>query len=141
MTQVDFHFNAPDKLAYGCRLVRKVFGGGMGALVVCADAAQHAEFDRLLWSFSELDFIPHVDAADPLAAETPVLLALSAPDAVTRDVLVNLGPQVPAGFGRFERLVELVGADDADREAARERWRYYRDRGYEIRNHDVAQAR
>lgn len=137
MTQVDFHFNAPDKLAYGCRLVRKVFTAGHGALVVCADAAQQEEFDRLLWSFSELDFIPHVDAGDELAERTPVLLAVGTPESVSRDVLVNLGAEVPAGFGRFERLVELVGADDADREAARLRWRFYRDRGYEIRNHDV----
>ncbi len=140
MTQVDFHFNTPDKLAYGCRLLRKVFNGGLGAVVVCADAAQHAEFDRLLWSFSELDFIPHVDALDALAAETRVLLTVATPDSVCRDVLVNLGRAVPDGFSRFDRLVELVGADDADREAARERWRFYRDRGYEIRNHDVARG-
>jgi DNA polymerase-3 subunit chi len=138
MTQVDFHFNMPDKLGYGCRLVRKVFRAGLGALVVCADEKQRSEFDRLLWTFSEPEFIPHVMADDELAAQTPILLAVGDTEAPSRDVLVNLGPDLPAGFSRFDRLVELVGTEPQDRSAARERWRFYRDRGYEIRNHDVA---
>ena len=138
MTQVDFHFNMPDKLGYGCRLVRKVFRAGLGAVVVCANEEQRGEFDRLLWTFSEPEFIPHVMADDQLAGQTPILLALGDTEAISRDVLVNLGPDLPAGFSRFDRLVELVGTDPDDRDAARERWRFYRDRGYEIRNHDVA---
>jgi DNA polymerase-3 subunit chi len=53
-------------------------------------------------------------------------------------VLVNLGQTTPTGFARFERLIEVVGLDQADREPGRERWRFYRDRGYQVTTHDIA---
>ena len=53
------------------------------------------------------------------------------------DVLVSLMPQVPAGFEQFARLIEVVSLDEADRAQARERWRYYTSRGYQIQRHDV----
>jgi DNA polymerase-3 subunit chi len=137
LTQVDFHFNVPDKLQYGCRLVRKVRQAGHRILVWCDDEARLAEFDRQLWTFSD-DFIPHVMASDPIAPDTPVLLSSEAPDTDHHEVMINLGNRTPPTFSRFDRLIELVSADDADRERARERYRFYRDRGYPLRNHDVA---
>jgi DNA polymerase-3 subunit chi len=52
-------------------------------------------------------------------------------------VLVNLGEHVPAGFDRFERLIEVVTLDDADRQQARGRWKHYTDLGYAIVRHDL----
>lgn len=54
--------------------------------------------------------------------------------------MLNLHTESPASFSRFERLIELVGAADDDRRLARDRYRFYRDRGYEIRHHDLAKA-
>jgi DNA polymerase-3 subunit chi len=138
LTRVDFHFNAPDKLRYGCRLVRKIYRAHHKVLVWCDDAVRLAEFDRMLWTFSQHDFIPHVAASDPLAAETPVLLAGEPVETAFHDVLVNLGSGTPPMFSRFERLVEVVADDLADRDAARERWRFYRDRGYPMHRHDLS---
>ena len=137
MTRVDFHFNAPEKLEYGCRLVRKILRAGQ-RVVVFADPVSIAKFDAALWTFSQLDFIPHVAAGDALAAQTPVLLCSEAVETAHCDVLVNLGTGTPAFFSRFERLIEVVGPDDDDRAAARERWRYYKDRGYPLESHDLA---
>lgn len=141
MTRVDFHFNAPDKLSYGCRVVRKAYRAKHPVLVWCDDRARLDAFDRLLWSEPPADFVPHVRAADPLAAHTPILLADTAVDTDAHDVLVNLGSVPPPMFARFERLIEIVGTDEDDRAAARERWRFYRDRGYPMTRHDVAGAR
>jgi DNA polymerase-3 subunit chi len=55
-------------------------------------------------------------------------------------VLVNLHPESPPSFSRFERLIEIVGTDDDDRQQARGRFRFYRDRGYEIHHHDLAKS-
>ncbi|MNC95608.1 DNA polymerase III subunit chi [compost metagenome] len=52
-------------------------------------------------------------------------------------MLINLRPQQPPYFGRYQRLIEIVSLDDGDRAGARERFRFYRDRGYEIRSHDL----
>ncbi|MCO5107769.1 MAG: DNA polymerase III subunit chi [Burkholderiaceae bacterium] len=138
MTRVDFHFNAPDKLRYGCRLVRKIYRAHHKVLVWCDDAVRLAEFDRMLWTFSQHDFIPHVGAADPLAPETPVLLAAEPTETPFHEVLVNLGSATPPMFSRFDRLIEVVASDEGDREAARGRWRFYRDRGYPLERHDLA---
>jgi DNA polymerase-3 subunit chi len=138
MTRVDFHFNAPDKLHYGCRLLRKIHRSKGRAVIWCEDAAELARFDELLWTFSDQDFIPHVAVDDPLAAETPfVLVAEDRIECPHHDVLVNLARQRPPPFSRFERLVEIVSADPDDRRLARERWRFYKDRGYPLNTYDV----
>lgn len=138
MTRVDFHFNAPDKLRYACRLVRKIHRSGTRVVVFSSDQAQLGEFDRLLWTFSPLSFIPHVAVGDRLASETPVLLASDDAPAPWHEVLINLGPETPAHFSRYERLVEIVASDETDRRAGRERWKFYRERGYPMNSHDCA---
>jgi DNA polymerase III subunit chi len=140
MTRIDFHFNAPDKVGYGCRLVRKIYRAGQRVVVSCDDAAALARFDDALWSFSQLDFIPHVMAGDRLAARTPVVLAGSAEDLPHHDVLVNIGDATPSFFASFERLIEVVTADPADRDRARSRFRFYKDRGYPMGTHDLTAA-
>jgi DNA polymerase III subunit chi len=137
VTRVDFHFNAPDKLHYCSRLLRKVLRTGQRA-VVHGEPAAIADLDKLLWTFSALDFIPHVAASDPLAPRTPVLLCSEPCDTQDIGLLVNLAPSTPAFFSRFERLIEVVGTDDEDRARARERWRFYKDRGYAVASFDLA---
>jgi len=139
MTEVAFHFNVPDKLAYACRLVRKARGTGAN-VVVTGEAALLRALDTELWTFSPLEFIPHCHAAQADAqvlAASPVVLADAPRGAPHREVLVNLGGAVPEGFERFERLVEVVSLDEADRQQARGRWKHYKDRGYDIVRHDV----
>ena len=137
MTRIDFHVNAPDPIGYACRLVRKAYRAGQHVVVCCDDPARLQAFDEALWSVSPHDFVPHVAASDPLAAETPVLLTASPDGLPWHGVLVNLGGTLPEGFARFERLVEVVGTDAI--EHGRERWRFYRDRGYPLSpTHDVA---
>lgn len=139
MTRIDFHVNAPDPLGHGCRLVRKIYRAGQHVVVCCDDPARLRAFDERLWTFEPQDFVPHVMASDPLAAETPVLLTLSPDGLPWHDVLVNLGSGTPEGFARYERLVEIVGATDDERARGRDRFRFYRDRGYPLGTpHDLA---
>jgi DNA polymerase-3 subunit chi len=53
-------------------------------------------------------------------------------------VLVNLHRDPPPFFSRFERLAEIVGTDEDSVAAGRARYRFYRERGYELRNHDLS---
>jgi DNA polymerase-3 subunit chi len=138
MTAVAFHFNAPDKLAYACRLLRKAVGNG-SRVVVTAEADALKRLDTLLWTFSQLDFVPHAmqsgDAS--VVAASPVILSESVANAPHQQVLLNLGPQVPEGFERFERLIEVVSLDDGDRQLARSRWKHYADKGLTMTRHDL----
>ncbi|WP_250499099.1 DNA polymerase III subunit chi [Caballeronia sp. GAWG1-5s-s] len=134
MTRIDFHTNVGDPLAYACRLARKAYASGR-SVVVLADPARLAAFDEQLWTFAPLEFVPHCMAKSALAQETPVVLAADLDDVPHHQVLVNLGAPVPAQFARFERLVEIIGDDADELTAGRERFRFYRDRGYAIETH------
>jgi DNA polymerase-3 subunit chi len=108
-------------------------------IVVTAEADVLRELDVALWTFSPLEFIPHcgTSAGSVMAGASPVMLTGDARGSPHSQVLVNLGEHVPAGFDRFERLIEVVTLDDADRQQARGRWKHYTDLGYAIVRHDL----
>lgn len=140
MTEVAFHFNAPDKVGYACRLLRKAVASG-ARVVVTGEPEQLRALDVELWTFSALDFVAHCHAAassPQMMQPSPVVLADAPEAAPHRQVVVNLGAAVPAGFERFERLIEVVTVDEQDRTQARGRWKHYADRGYAITRHDLA---
>lgn len=139
MTEIAFHFNAPDKLAYACRFARKVHRSG-ARLVITAPADMLHALDRMLWALAPQDFVAHCrsDADEELVHASPVLLAVDVPSTAHHEVLLNLYGEIPEGFARFERLVEVVSAqDETDRAQARSRWRHYASRGYSIVRHDL----
>ena len=138
MTEVAFHFNAPDSLSYACRLLRKAVGSGAKVVVTGAPDTLR-ELDALLWTFSATDFVPHclADSEAHVVAASPVVLATSIASTSHQQVLLNLGRLVPEGFDRFERVIELVGQDEQQRQLARARWKQYTDRGYAITRHDL----
>ena len=138
MTEVAFHFNAPDSLSYACRLLRKAVGSG-AKVVVTGPPDTLRELDALLWTFSATDFVPHclADSEAHVVAASPVILATSIASTAHQQVLLNLGRLVPEGFDRFERVIELVGQDEQQRQLARARWKQYTDRGYAITRHDL----
>lgn len=141
MTAVAFHFNVPDRRAYTCRLLRKAYRAG-ARVVVTGESAQLAELDRLLWTFEALEFIPHWRgaSADELPARfqaTPVLLSPGHSARFGHDVLVNLGQDVPQAYTQYQRVIEIVGRDDLDRDGARGRWRQYSAEGCSIERHEV----
>jgi DNA polymerase III subunit chi len=138
MTQVDFHTNVGDKLLYACRLARKAYQAGQ-PLVVTGEAAVLREFDTQLWTFSALDFIPHCGIDSALSAKTPIVLTEQLNDVPHYGILLNLGLSVPEEFARFERLLEVVGDMPDDLEAGRERYRFYRDRGYSLNSYKATQ--
>jgi DNA polymerase-3 subunit chi len=142
MTEISFHFNVPDRTEYACRLLRKALRKGAQVVVTGAPPVL-AELDRALWSFDPLEFVPHVmprpgQALAPRLRTTPVWLVADLAQAGHHDVLVNLHDDAPAGFESFARVIEIVTPIEADRAAARQRWKHYATRGYAIEKHEVA---
>ena len=139
MTEIAFHFNAPDKLAYVCRFARKALRHG-AKLVILGEAHALTRLSTQLWSVSPVDFLAHASQADggQMLASSPIVLAQHLQDLPHHDVLVNLTSQVPGEFERFARVVEIVSStDEMDRHEARERWRAYSARGFSITRHDL----
>ncbi len=140
MTQIDFYTHVQDKRLLACKLSAKALEQGLRVLVLTADEAMAVKVDQLLWSVPATGFLPHCRARDELAPVTPVIVDHDPGELLHEQVLLNLSGTRPVFFSRFQRLIEIVTTDEADREAARGRFRFYRDRGYEIRSHDMSQA-
>jgi DNA polymerase-3 subunit chi len=140
MTQIDFYFHVENKLQTACALSAKAYARGMRVLAFCPDAATGQKFSRLLWSSQAVSFIPHCAPDDPLAPVTPVIVDHDGSNPSHDEVLINLRAELPAFFGRFQRLIEIVSLDESDRSEARARFKFYRDRGYAIQNHDLSKS-
>ena len=138
MTSIDFYFNAHDRVEVACRLAAKAFAQNKRMLIYAPQPELAQRVDKLLWTQPAIGFLPHCAAHDRLAPQTPLLIAQDDASPAGYAVLLNLSQDCPPHFERFERLLELVAADDAQRQAGRSRYRFYRDRGYSIATHDLA---
>jgi len=136
MVAIDFHVTA-HKADYLCRLVRKAHRAGHRVAIYHHDASVIEALDRRLWSFSPTDFLPHCRAGDALAQASPIILLTANEPGPHHEVLVNCDLGWPPHFSRFDRLIELVGTDDKERNAGRVRWKFYRDRGYPLNYFDT----
>jgi DNA polymerase III subunit chi len=137
MTQIDFYTHVPDKLQAACQILGRAFEVQSRVFVFAPDAHVADTLDRLLWTSPAIGFVPHCRGRDSVAAETPIVIDHEA-SAAHDDVLLNLHSEWPPFFARFKRLIEIVGIDDNDRLPARERFRFYRDRGYQIKTFNAA---
>ncbi|MFA5488740.1 MAG: DNA polymerase III subunit chi [Candidimonas sp.] len=146
MARVDFAFGAPDRLQMACEVAHKHYLAGRRILVYSQDARRLSQFDGMLWSVEPTSFVPHVRADDPLAAATPIWLVDASPAAwrekqAGADVwLLNLDDACPPNAHAFERILEIVSDDDADKQKARQRWRQYQADGHALRAHQVGKA-
>ncbi len=139
MTEISFHFNAPDKAAYACRFARKALRKGRQVVIQAAEPLLGV-LDDALWNMAPHDFVAHcrVGGSPEQWSVSPIVLTHDATELPHHDILLNLLERIPEGFGSFSELIEVVSADDAhDRDAARSRWRHYQERGYALIRHDL----
>lgn len=138
MTQVFFYHGASDKIAAACALLGGAYAKKKPMLVFAPEKAIANSVDRMLWTHPALGFVPHCQADSPLAAETPIVITDSLDSIPQDERLMNLSQVVPPGFSRFQNLIEVVGQDEDERSAARDRVKFYKDRGYEVRYFDLS---
>jgi DNA polymerase III subunit chi len=138
MTTIDFYFNASDRFQVACRLAGKALAQKKRMLIYAPEPETASRIDKLLWTWPAIGFVPHCALHDPLAAETPILIGADTESPRECELLLNLGADCPPHFERFERLLEVVPPDEAERQAGRSRYRFYQSRGYKISHHDLA---
>jgi DNA polymerase-3 subunit chi len=143
MTRVDFYIlpetaKPPEgAVMTACKLCDKAAAGGL-RVYVYAPGELAGSVDGALWSFRQGSFISHERLASPLQPPLPlVLIGDAEPPEGFGQVMINLAAEVPAFFSRFERVMEIVDGDAARRAQSRERYKFYRDRGYELASHNL----
>ncbi|MCP1373497.1 DNA polymerase III subunit chi [Dyella lutea] len=122
-------------LLLACELAKRAYAAQQPTLVLCRDFEQAEALDELLWDFDEDAFIPHQLAGDDDDAQTAVLLVPPGIETPDRPLLINLREQRPEG--RYERVLEVVAADPAEREGSRRRWREYAGLGFTVNKFDM----
>ena len=141
MTRIDFYSlkeqSSGDRFLLACRLVERIHAAGHRVYIQVPEPEQARHLDRLLWTFKQQSFLPHGLAEDADQELTPILINHKDDPGDESQVLINLTLEVPSFFGSFDRLCELIDKDLTVRDAGRQRYAYYRDRGYPLHHHEV----
>lgn len=141
MTRIDFYIlddNAHgDRYHLSCRIAEKAWGEGHRVLIHTSSVQEARHLDSLLWTYRDGSFIPHglLGEADPEA--NPILIGHGTDAGGEEDVLINLAPGIPEFFSNFDRVIEPVDHDAEVRDASRQRYRFYRDRGYPLKDQRI----
>ncbi|MBL8496441.1 DNA polymerase III subunit chi [Nitrosomonas sp. JL21] len=136
MTQVFFYSGSENKLQTACRLCAKALQQDMDVIIYSPDEALIEQMDGLLWTFSAGSFIPHARTSDDehIMAMTPIILSNRIHTDDHYKVLLNLDHRPPPRLDQFERVIEIAGDSEDDKLSARERYRFYKDAGFEIQH-------
>ena len=124
-----------DPLLLVCELAKKAFDSGQSTLILARSFEQAEQLDEKLWEFDEAAFIPHQIAGDDDDAITPVLIV--PPDVHTSDRALVINLRDEAAPGLFDRVLEVVPADEEQRLGSRQRWKTYQHAGFEVAKHDM----
>ena len=138
MTRIEFFFNVDDKLAKAAELCEESVDKGRELMIFTQGDEMNAAFQQVLWQQSVTSFLACTKADKAIRRHTSILVSDNSDHLIKDDILINLQAEYPPFFSRFRYLVELVGNDDADKATARLKFRFYRDRGYEIKSTDMA---
>lgn len=137
MTEISFYTFADNKLAVARQLTAKAVARGMQVMLYAPDSALAGTLDALLWTTPAQSFLPHCRDTHPLSGQTPVLIGENADALAQADLMINLHHDRPPAFSRFGRLLEIVSTDADDIEQGRQRYRFYRERGYALTTIDL----
>ena len=140
MTRIDFYLlsdvDRVAKLRFACRLAHRAAQTGKSVNVQTANATESEELDELMWAYPPGNFLPHAVTHERTDnTDVPVLISHQEPKPAEDHVLINLSVEIPAFFGRFERVAEIIL--DPERSIGGDRYRNYRDKGYPLFHHDL----
>jgi len=140
MARADFYLIAKprfrdDPLLLVCELVKRAYATEQPTLILARSQEQADELDAKLWEFDEDSFIPHQIAGEEDDAITAVVIVPPGTETADRPLVVNLRDECAPGT--FERVLEVVAAESAERDGSRVRWTEYKRRGFELAKHDM----
>jgi DNA polymerase-3 subunit chi len=144
--RVDFYVlksaAARQRWAFACRLTEKAYLKDLKIVIVSDTLADAQALDELLWTFNERSFVPHKVCLDEQSLDpaTPVHLVLEPAAIPAADLLVNLAPRLPTQLQRYQRIAEIIDADEERRRQGRERFKPYRDLKFTLETHQIDEA-
>lgn len=141
LIRVDFYLlnnNQPQSVwLLACRLLEKAYHRGHRVFVYCNDQKEVEYLDELLWTYKDDSFIPHHIQGDGPEPPAPVQIGYGSEPRGFNDILLNMATSIPTYFSRFQRIMEVVAADDAAKEISRAHYREYRAHQCQLHTHHI----
>jgi len=140
MAEIYFYSGAKDKLNVVCRLCAKAISQGARIMIFASDQNVLDKMDTLLWTYQQTSFLPHclINDDEKLVELTPIVLGDRINSEQGYDILINLDIQSLQAIDQFKRVIEIAGVSQQDIQAARDRYRYYKQAGYTLHHHDLS---
>jgi DNA polymerase-3 subunit chi len=140
MTKVDFYTGSADKLRTACQLSHKAMQNGLRVLLHVPNDDTADKLDKLLWHYPATAFLPHCHSHEADAATMPVVIGRDE-NFPHSELLISLHTECTTFFSRFERVIEIVGLNEDETMLGRVRFKFYKDRGYDVGHTDLAKLR
>ena len=147
MTRIDFYIldetDDTGPIVTACKLCAKAHDEQKKVFAYTLGTGFAADLDSALWTFRQNSFISHEmqDAMQDDSHLASVIIGEKKPPESHNNIMLNLGEDVPGFFSRFERVLEIVHGNAEQRAVYRERFRFYKDRGYELKSHKLGDVK
>jgi DNA polymerase-3 subunit chi len=114
-------------------LLEKTLERGWRAVVMAGSADRVEWLAGHLWTYTERSFLPHGSAADGMAERQPIWLTAEDERPNSADVLFLVDGAESARLADYDRVCLMFdGRDQVAVQAARERWRIWREAGHKL---------
>ena len=136
MTSVSFYKVGGDHataVALVCQLIFKAAQRGQQVLCMVDSDKQAQALSEQLWAVEPAAFTAH--SHNP--SDTIAIVAEQEPGD-HHELLINLRRETPNWFSRFERVIEVIHSETHYQQAKRERFAFYKQRGYPLEFHDLS---
>lgn len=134
MTEIRFYHLVSRNLESALpEILMKAHGGGRRVVVRLPDAAAVDRMNEHLWTWRPDSFLPHGAAKDGFAAQQPIWLTAQDENPNGADVLVVAGGAVSNDYEAFSLCCEILDGNDPEQiDAARARWKTYKEGGHSV---------
>lgn len=115
------------------RLLEKALAAGHKTVVMAGSAERVEHLNALLWTYADEAWLPHGSAKDGEADLQPIWLTDQEENPNGATVLVVCDGAAPAELGGFNRCLDLFDGNDGEAvQAARQRWKAWKEAGHEL---------
>lgn len=141
MPKIDFYIladNAPEaRFQLTCRLIEKAYKNQNRIYIHTDNQRDAHHIDELLWTYREDSFLPHNIYGEGPDPAPPIQIGFAATPEKHRDILINLTSHIPEFHAQFARVLELIPNDEVIQAIARENYKIYRAKNYNITTHKL----
>ena len=136
MTEVAFYTNVLDETRLIGKLIYKAQTVGRKLHISVRNEGHGEKIAKNLYGAEPTSFFAISSSPHSMHDLTSAIISNTS-DYGHNDVIINLTSEIPDNFSAFKRVIEIVSQDEENISAARNRYRWYKDRGYSIATHKL----